>query len=135
MDRIVIILILCAVGCAPLRNRGDEPEPGNQPLRLCVRNATVAYGNIVAHAGLVRFDVLPGQQLCRPVSDPGPGVALTAATTGGGSAGPLSFRNTLRSGASRCWTWTLRDNPGSALDLEPCREGSEDGTASGSPGR
>ena len=130
MDRVAIVLMMCAVGCAPLRNPGDEP--GNQQLRLCVRNATVAYGNIVAHAGLVRFDVLPGQQVCRPVSDPGPGVALTASTTGGGSAGPLSFRNTLRSGASRCWTWTLRDDPGSALDLEPCREGE---TTSGSNSR
>ena len=129
MDRMAIVLLLCAAGCVPFRNRDGEPEPSTEPVRLCVRNETLGYGNITAHAGPVRFDVIPGEMVCRPVIDAGGGIQLTAVTGGGGAAGPLAYRNTLRPGVLRCWTWRLNNAAGSALDLEPCREGSESGSS------
>ena len=119
MGRIALALVLCvAAACA--RNRNEENGPAPEALRLCIRNETVGYGNVVAHAGPTRFTILPGQEQCRPVTDTGPGIQLTAVTTGGGVTGPLAYANTLRPAADRCWRWSLTNQQASALDLEPC---------------
>lgn len=118
VGRFALVLLVCVAACARPRQPSDAPAP--EPLRLCIRNATVGYGNIIASAGPVRFTILPGQEQCRPVSDVGPGIQLSAVTTGGGVAGPISFSNTLRAGIEKCWLWNLTNTPGSGLNLEPC---------------
>ncbi|MBV9772578.1 MAG: hypothetical protein JO040_01425 [Gemmatimonadetes bacterium] len=89
-------------------------------MRLCIRNAAEGYGSIVAHAGLVRFDVIPGTEVCKDLSGSGPSIQLRANTTGGGSSGPLSYATTLRVGATDCWRWRLGSSESTAIDLLPC---------------
>ena len=124
MDRIALVVLLCVAACAPRRaSSADGPRPDGppvEPLRLCIRNSTLGYGNVIASAGPVRFTVLPGQEQCRNVNDTGPGLRLAAVTTGGGVQGPLSYATTLRSAATKCWVWNLTNTPSSSLDLEPC---------------
>jgi hypothetical protein len=118
MNRIVFVVVLLAAACA--RNRGPDDGPAPEPLRLCIRNGTLGYGNVVASAGPVRFTVLEGQEVCKQVNDPGPGIRLTAVTTGGGITGPISFATTLRPAGDRCWRWNLSNAQSSSIDLEPC---------------
>lgn len=119
MMRVALITVLCLSACGPALRKG-ETDPN--ATRLCVENATTGYGNIVARAGLTRFTVMPGQVQCRSVLVTGASLDLRAATTGGGSAGPVSYAERLQTGASRCWRWRLGNSPASAADLTPCRD-------------
>lgn len=124
MPRLAFLALAALAACATARQAGGPDAEDAGGLRLCVRNATVGYGNLVARAGLVRIDVLPGEEVCRRLTGPGPTFALRAETTGGGAAGRLSYTATLQAGGSSCWRWRLTNQPGSASDLMPC--GGED---------
>ena len=119
MDRIALLAIVLVASCA--RNPSRVEGPRVEPLRLCIRNGSLGYVSLLANAGPVRFNVLAGQEVCREVNDPGPGIRLTAVTTAGGVAGPISFAATLRPAGDRCWRWNLNNSESSASDLEPCR--------------
>jgi hypothetical protein len=112
-----VLLWLTACAAGP---RTGGATAGSDQLQLCVQNETVGYGNIVAHAGMVRFDVMPGQQVCKRVPGLGPFIALQATTTGGGATGPISYALRLQVGTGRCWTWRLTELPASAYDVTPC---------------
>jgi hypothetical protein len=118
MKRIGVALLLMAGACGVFRR--DQDNPTAQSLRLCVQNATVGYGNITARADLVRFDVMPGREVCRMVPAAGPSLVLQAQTMGGGGAGPINYATRLTTGAGGCWRWRLTDAPSSAVDLTPC---------------
>lgn len=120
MKRIAAVTLLCLTACGPTVRGGGADGPNT--LRLCVENATAGYGNIVAHAGMVRFNVMPGQEQCRAVSIPGSAVQVTARTTGGGSGGPISYAERLQPGATGCWRWRLTNSRASAADLTPCAD-------------
>jgi hypothetical protein len=124
MMRSAAVVLLCLAACGPLARGKGEADSGR--LTLCVQNETVAYGNIVARAALVRFDVQPGEQVCKPVIATGPAIELRATTMGGGVAGPLSYATRLDVGGSSCWRWRLTDAPASAVDLMPCDLVSDD---------
>lgn len=124
MWRCAAVLLLCLTGCGPFFRRGDEP-PARDRLTLCVQNATIAYGNLVARAGPVRFDVLPGEQVCKPLIGTGPYIQLRAVTTGGGIAGPRRYEERLPITGYDCWLWRLTDSPASSADLGPCPEDDE----------
>lgn len=119
MNRLSVVLPLVLAACGALRQSGG---PAPETLRLCVQNAAEGYGNIVAHAGMVRFDVQPGREVCKPLPGTGPSVQLRAATTGGGSSGPLTYATTLQVGGNYCWRWRLGSTRSSAIDLLPCDE-------------
>jgi len=125
MKRIGIVLLMGATACGVFRR--DQDNPTAQSLRLCVQNATVGYGNIVARADLVRFDVMPGREVCRIVPAAGPSILLQAQSTGGGARGPLNYANRLTAGTGGCWRWRLTDSPASQVDLTPCGEDAGDG--------
>jgi hypothetical protein len=125
MKRIAVALLIGAGACGVFRR--DQDNPTAQSFRLCVQNGTVGYGNITAHADLVRFDVMPGRQVCRLVPAAGPSILLQASTSGGGTAGPLTYANRLTTGAGGCWLWRLTDSPASAVDLIPCANPGADG--------
>jgi len=131
MKRIGVALLLAASACGAFRR--DQDNPGAQSLRLCVQNATAGYGNITARADLVRFDVMPGREVCRIVPAAGPSLVLQASTVGGGTAGPLNYATRLTTGAGGCWRWRLTDSPASAVDLTPCRDDPGDGDAAARP--
>jgi hypothetical protein len=117
MNRLSLALItLSLAGCASIFHRGE----GREPMQLCVRNSTVGYGNVVAHAGLIRFDVMPGQEQCKRIAEISGSLTLTARTTAGGTAGPLSYATELNPGGSRCWRWDLDNTRASQVDLLPC---------------
>ena len=97
-----------------------SPGSGREPLRLCIQNGTVGYGTLVAHAGLIRFDVTSGQEVCKPIAEISSSLNITAQTLGGGAAGPLSFRASVPAAGARCWRWRLTNAPGSEADLMPC---------------
>lgn len=122
MIRSTAAVLLLLTACASLGRGNDEEEDEAppEPLTLCVQNETVAHGNIVARAALVRFDVMPGAEVCKRVLASGPAIGLQASTTGGGLAGRQSYAARLDTGGSRCWRWTLTDSPASAVDLMPC---------------
>lgn len=121
MKRYTALLLFCLTACWPFaREEGDEEREPPEPLTLCVQNETVAYGNIVARAALVRFDVMPGERVCKRLLATGPAIGLTAVTTGGGVSGPRRYATRLDAGGSRCWRWRLTDSPASAVDLMPC---------------
>lgn len=121
MTRSTAAVLLVLTACAsPGRGNGEEDEAPPEPLTLCVQNETVAHGNIVARAALVRFDVMPGSEVCKRVLASGPAIGLQASTTGGGLAGRQSYSARLDTGGSRCWRWRLTDSPASAVDLMPC---------------
>lgn len=118
MKQLYAFLLLSLAACAA-RN-GDEDQPAPEPLRLCVENATAAHGAITARAGLVRFDVMPGERVCKPLIATGASIALQARTIGGGARGPLRYAERLQPGGSRCWRWRLTDSATSSMDLMPC---------------
>ena len=113
MHRSLVVLGVLVAACGTPR----PAELGPNALELCVQNETIGYGNVVARAAQTRFDVQPGQQMCKQVNAVGGGVALQAQTTAGGAAGPLSFRRTLTSPFG-CWRWVL--NNSRATSLAPC---------------
>lgn len=117
MSRAAVVLLLVLAACGSLRHSaGAAPES----VRLCVQNAAEAYGNIVAHAGMVRFDVQPGREVCKSLSGMGPSFQLRAYTTGGGSSGPLTYATTLQVSGMDCWRWRLGSSRSTAIDLVPC---------------
>lgn len=121
MIRSTAAVLLLLTACASLGRGSDEDdEAPPEPLTLCVRNETVAHGNIVARASLVRFDVMPGETVCKTLLGSGSAIGLRASTTGGGLAGRQSYTARLDAGGSRCWRWRLTDSPASAVDLMPC---------------
>jgi hypothetical protein len=124
MKRLSTVLLLSLAACAA--REGDENQPAPEPLRLCVENATAAYGALTARAGLVRFDVMPGEQVCKPVIATGAAIELRAQTIGGGARGPLRYTERLQPGGSRCWRWRLTDSPASSIDLVPCDLGDDE---------
>jgi hypothetical protein len=85
----------------------------------------VAYGNLVARAGQVRFDVMPGQQVCKPLLGAGGYIQLRAVTTGGGIGGPRRYEERLPITGYACWIWRLTDSPASSADLGPCPDDEE----------
>jgi hypothetical protein len=113
---LIAFALLGLAGCATLFHRGS----GREPLRLCIQNGTVGYGTLVAHAGLIRFDVTSGQEECKAIAEISSNLTVTAQTLGGGSAGPLSFSASVPAGGARCWRWRLTNAPGSEADLMPC---------------
>lgn len=119
MKRSIAAVLLFATACASA-SRGSEDEAPPEPLRLCIENATAAYGAITARAGLVRYDVMPGQTECKRLGTIGP-VDLRATTIGGGAAGPRRYAATLQTAGYRCWHWRLTDSAASATDLGPCQ--------------
>ena len=125
MHRIALVPLLCLAACGPLVRRGGGEDP--QAVRLCVRNDAAGYGNVVARAELVRFDVFPGQEVCKALPRGAPSIALRASTTGGGAAGPLTYAATLQSGGYGCWRWRLGSSRASAGDLTPCPESPAEG--------
>lgn len=118
MKWIGVALLIAAGACGVFRRDADNPSA--QRLRLCVQNATVGYGNIVAHADIVRFDVMPGQEVCKMVPASAGSMVLTASTSGGGTTGPLTYSTRLQTGGSGCWRWRLTDSRASAIDATPC---------------
>ncbi|HEX8905585.1 MAG TPA: hypothetical protein VF771_12115 [Longimicrobiaceae bacterium] len=122
MQRIAVAVLFLAAACktVPQREGGGPRSTAAEPLRLCVQNQTVAYGNVVAHAGTVRFDVMSGEEVCKRVPGTQPTMVLRAVTSAGGATGPLTFATTLQPGVSRCWTWRLTDAPGNVGELLPC---------------
>jgi hypothetical protein len=128
MRRIVAAALLALPACAP-RQPGGGPAP--RPMRLCVQNETVAYGNVIAYAGPVRFEVMPGRQECKPVPGRGPFVQLRATTTAGGAHGPLTYAARLQVDDTRCWAWRLTEVPGGAGDLSPCDDAAPADSAAG----
>jgi hypothetical protein len=128
MHRCAAVLLLTLAACGPFFRRGEEP-PDRARLTLCVQNGTVAYGNLVARAGAVRFDVMPGQQVCKQLIGTGGFITLRAATIGGGSAGPRRYDASLPVGGYGCWLWRLTDSPASSADLGPCPDESEEAEA------
>ena len=118
MNRLAVLALLGLAACGAFRRDNDSPTA--QRLRLCVQNATVGYGNITAHADLVRFDVMPGQEVCKMVPAAGPQLVLTAQTMGGGATGPRSYATRLQAAGAGCWRWRLTDSQSSSIDLTPC---------------
>lgn len=125
MTRLAAVALLGLAACGPFFKRGEGGESNR--TTLCVVNATVAYGTLVARAGLVRFDVMPGEEVCKPVIVTGSDVVLRAQTIGGGAAGPRRYAERFTLAGSRCWRWRLTDSPASSGDLFPCE--AEDGDA------
>jgi hypothetical protein len=127
---VMVVTMLGLAGCASLLHRGSARE---RP-QLCIQNGTVGYGTLVAHAGLIRFDVTSGQEVCKPIAEFSSSLTLTAQTLGGGSAGPLSFRASVPAGGARCWRWRLTNAPGSEADLMPCDLSPSDNASGGAGG-
>lgn len=126
--RLLLLLLLLLLGaCGSFLKRRGTPR---SELWLCVQNETTGYGNVIARAGLIRFDVMPGREECKRITDE-PTVTLSAVTTSGGIAGPLAFRTTLQTGGARCWRWRLSNSRASAVDLTPCDD--EYGARLGAP--
>ena len=138
MRRCAAVLLLGLGACGPFFRRGDD-APHRERLTLCVQNHTVAYGNLIARAGPVRFDVMPGQEVCKPLIGVGPSIDLRAVTTGGGIGGPRRYEERLPVDGYSCWLWRLTDSPASSADLGPCRddedEAEPDTAAADSSGR
>ena len=133
MRRATVSLLLLTAACGGSLPRGAQ-NAAAQPLRVCVQNETVAYGNIVAYAGMTRYDVMSGREVCKRVIASEPTIVLRAQTTAGGAAGPLSYSTRLQPGISSCWRWRLTDSPASSGDLLPCDDAPAAGRGSDSSG-
>lgn len=99
MKRLTIVLLLGAA-CGPAVS-GNEGGAYQAP-RLCIENATAAYGSITARAGMTRYHVMSGRTQCKPLTSTS-SVALRASTIGGGAAGPRTYAATLQPGGYPCW--------------------------------
>ncbi len=119
---VLVGVLAWLAACASGAHAGGGDGVAATSLRLCVQNETVGYGNIVARVAAVRFDVMPGREVCKPVPGTGPFIVLRAATTSGGARGPISYASRIQVGAGRCWTWRLTESPASAYDLTPCQD-------------
>lgn len=118
MHRLALAIALAALAaCLPYRKGQGE---GGGRTRVCIQNATAGYGSITARVGMVRVDVMPGEEVCRNVMEVGGGAQLTARTIGGGANGPLTFRASLPGGSTGCWLWVL-DNTRVYDNVRPCR--------------
>ncbi|HYW11641.1 MAG TPA: hypothetical protein VE871_06770 [Longimicrobium sp.] len=115
---LLALLPLSLNACGPIFR--SSPEADANALRLCVQNATAGQGNVVARVGLVNFNVMPGQEQCRPVALTGSYLPLNASTTGAGVAGTLSYAERLHPGATTCWRWRLTNSASSPRDVTPC---------------
>jgi hypothetical protein len=121
MNRAVALIAAAAAvagGCSS-RHHG-RTGPGVEPLTLCVQNDAQGYGNVIARAGPIRFDVMPGKEVCKRVPETGPRIELAATSMGGGAAGPLSLGTILYPTGSRCWRWHLTSAQASQSDVTPC---------------
>jgi hypothetical protein len=119
-----VLLLFLAAACGPFFRPGEDGAAGDR-LTLCVENATIAYGNLVARAGPVRFDVMPGQRVCKPLMATGGFIPLRASTTGGGIGGPRTYEARLPVSGYLCWRWRLTDSPASSSDLNRCPDDEE----------
>jgi hypothetical protein len=115
---LVPLIPLLAAGCI---HRGGGMDTANA-LTVCIENAAAGYGNITAHVELTRYDVMPGQTVCKRVNTASPRARLTAITMGGGAAGPIRYAMELPSSAPGCWRWRLGASQASQTDLVPCPE-------------
>lgn len=123
MHRIIIVSVLALGACLPMR-KGENAEEDTGRTRVCVRNSTSGYGSVSAHVGLARYDVMPGQTVCRDALETGGGTQMSARTMGGGANGPLTFRAALPGGSGGCWMWTL-DNTARFDNIRPCYDGED----------
>ncbi len=117
----LIFLALLAVGCAPIQPRTDTPM--RDPMTLCIENATAGYGNVIAYARAVRFEVMPGRTVCKELKEFASTVPLRASTVGGGAAGRLSFSASVEPRHGNCWQWTLSNSRASSFNVLPCDPG------------
>ena len=113
---LVPAVALVAAGCI---RRGGGMDNANA-LVVCIENAAAGYGNIVARVELTRYDIMPGQTVCKRVNAATPRARLTAVTMGGGAAGPIRYAMELPSSAPGCWRWRLGSSQASQNDLIPC---------------
>jgi hypothetical protein len=113
---LVPIMPLLAAGCF---RRGGGMDDANA-LTVCIENAAAGYGNIQARVELTRYDIMPGQTVCKRVTVASPRARLTAVTVGGGAAGPIRYDMELPSSAPGCWRWRLGSSQASQNDLVPC---------------
>ena len=115
-----VLASFVVAGCWPFGGPGGAFGPNDTVV--CVQNELAAYGNVVARAGEARFDVMPTATICRRVNSAGPRLALTATTTGGGAAGPLTFADALPASGPGCWLWRLGPGRGAAILPIECTE-------------
>jgi hypothetical protein len=115
---VALVAAVALAACAHHRKNG----PGLEPLMVCVQNGAQAYGTLIARVGAMRYDVMPGKEVCKRITETGPNLALTATTIGGGAAGPLEFATTLYPTGSRCWVWRLTSAKASQSDVVPCEQ-------------
>jgi hypothetical protein len=118
MYRLAIVAAVALTACLPLRKGEDADQP--ERTRICVRNATAGYGNVIARVGLARYDIMPGQEVCRVSLETGATTALSARTVGGGANGPLTFNATLQAGGPGCWLWVLDNARAYSGHLRAC---------------
>lgn len=134
MKRLALLplLALNLTACGPFFR--SSPQADANALRLCVQNATAGQGNVVARVGLVNFNVMPGQEQCRPVALTGSFLPLTASTTGAGVAGSLSYAERLYPGTTACWRWRLTNTRSAPTDVAPCDGGATASRSAGASG-
>ena len=122
MNRSTLLMALLLALVAAACSRPRSGPAGGNALTLCIENATTGYGNVVARLETTRFEVSPGQSLCRTFTPASASPTITAVTRGGGAVGPLRFSTSLPSGGGACWRWRVEgvQTEGSLL---PCREG------------
>ncbi|HST57952.1 MAG TPA: hypothetical protein VLK84_04675 [Longimicrobium sp.] len=126
---LLALLPLQLTACGPFFR--SDPVADANALRLCVQNATAGQGNVVARVGLVNFNVLPGQEQCRPVALTGSFLPLNASTTGAGVGGTLSYAERLYPGTTPCWRWRLSNSASSPRDVTPCEDDATAGRSGG----
>jgi hypothetical protein len=122
---VALSLVFLLAGCWPFGNRGGGFGPND--LVICVQNELAAYGNVIARAGGARYDVMPGETVCRRVISADARLVLTARTTGGGARGPLQFAEPLPSAGPGCWLWRLGPGQGSVTLPMDCLEAQQIG--------
>ena len=121
MNRLAVLALLPLFlnACGPSLHGSPQADAGS--LRLCVQNATAGQGNVVARVGLVSFNVMPGQEQCKPVALTGSYLPLNASTTGAGVGRSVSYSERLHPGSTTCWRWRLTNSASSPRDVTPCR--------------
>lgn len=114
--RLPLLAVLLMILCAACGGRAASAYDPNA-VRMCIENASVGYGNVVAYVNSVRFTVFPGEEVCRPVRAAASGLSVRASTTGGGSTGPLRYSFNLPGGVY-CWHWRVTNTRG--VDIVDC---------------
>ena len=114
--RLPLLAVLLMLLCSACGGRAASAYDPNA-VRMCIENASVGYGNVVAYVSGVRFTVFPGEEVCRPVRVAGSGLNVRATTTGGGSTGPLRYAFNLPGGVY-CWHWRVTNTRG--VDIVDC---------------